>query len=193
MNYGYYNFYTRPLLSYTNIFVVMGIATVLAVILGIVLFCTFLKKNNEGRFSGLKGKIYNALTFNRFYAENIIKFLYVIAACVITVIGAVYIVMGAFVAGVCTIVIGNIVLRIVMELLLMFVILCKKSVSVDRRLSKIEAFYEDQYGEDWGECDTCDDEDYGCDRCCDSCSEADECCTGCGDAEDAESGVKEDE
>lgn len=60
--------------------------------------------------------------------------------------------MGSFIAGVCAIVIGNVALRISMELLLMFVILCKNTVSMDRRLSKIEAFYEDRCGEDRGEC-----------------------------------------
>ena len=152
MNYGYYNYYTDPLMNYTNFFAVTAVAALLAVILGIVLFCTFLRKNNEGKFSGFKGKLYNALNFNRFYAENIIKFLYVIAACVVTVVGIVCIVMGSFIAGVCAIVIGNVALRISMELLLMFVILCKKTVSMDRRLSKIEAFYEDRCGEDRGEC-----------------------------------------
>ena len=173
MNYEYYNYYNSPLLNYTNVFAVLGVAVVLAAILGVVLFFTFLKKNNEGKFSGLKGKIYNALTFNRFYAENIIKFLYVVAACVMTVVGIVYIVLGTFISGICIVLIGNVVLRISVELILMFIILCRKTVSMDRRLSKIEAFYEDQYGEDWGDCS----------GCCDDCADADECCTGCEESE----------
>ncbi len=187
MSYGYYNYYNSPLMNYANIFVVLGVAVVLAVILGIVLFFTFLKKNNEGRFSGVKGKIYNALTFNRFYAENIIKFLYVVAACVITVVGIVYIVLGTFISGICIIFIGNVVLRISMELILMFIILCRKTVSIDRRLSKIEAFYDDQYGEDWGDCSG------DCGDCgdCTACGEADDCCTECGEAEAAETETAE--
>ena len=184
MNYGYYNYYNSPLLNYTNVFAALGVAAVLAVILGIVLFFTFLKKNNEGKFSGVKGKIYNALTFNRFYAENIIKFLYVIAACVITAVGIVYIVLGTFISGICIIMIGNVVLRVSVELLLMFIILCRKTVSVDRRLSKIEAFYGDQYGEDWGDCSGDCQED--CQGDCSGCAEANECCAECGETEAAE-------
>ena len=46
MNYGYYNYYTDPLMNYTNFFAVTAVAVLLAVILGIVLFCSFLRKNN---------------------------------------------------------------------------------------------------------------------------------------------------
>ena len=174
MVYGYYNYYTNPISNFTNIYAILAVAVILAVILGVVLFCTFMKKNNEGRFTGLKGKIYNALTFNRFYAENIIKFLYVIAACVITVIGLVYMVLVSFLAGACILLAGNVVLRIGMELVLMFIILCKKTVSIDKRLSGIEAFYGDQYG---------DEDEWTCDGCCDDCSDqcGDECSDQCGD------------
>ena len=172
MGYGYYNYYTNPISNFTNIYVILAVAVILAVILGVVLFCTFMKKNNEGRFTGLKGKIYNALTFNRFYAENIIKFLYVIAACVITVIGLVYMVLVSFLAGACILLAGNVVLRIGMELVLMFIILCKKTVSIDKRLSGIEAFYGDQYG---------DEDEWTCDGCCDDCG--DQCSDECSNAE----------
>ena len=166
MNYGYYNYYTTPIFHYVNMPYLLAAAVIIALVLGIVLFFTFLKKNNEGKYSGIKGKFYNAMTFNRFYAENIIKFVYVLSACVITVVGLVQIVIGSFIAGIVALVFGNVILRVSFELLLMFIMLCKKTVSVDRRLSKIEAFYDDQYGEDWGG-----------DGCCDDCADADEYCS----------------
>lgn len=176
MNYDYYDFYSNPIFNYANTAVILMVAIVLAIVLGIVLFFTFLKKNNEGKFSGFKGNLYNVLTFNRFYTENIIKFLYVIAACVITVAGLVYIVLGSFLAGACTILIGNVALRISTELVLMFIILCRKTVSVDKRLSKIENFYEDQCGEECecegcsqGFCDDSGEEETRCDT--DSCKD----------------------
>lgn len=185
MNYGYYNYYTTPIFHYVNTPYLLAAAVIIALVLGIVLFFTFLKKNNEGKYSGVKGKFYNAMTFNRFYAENIIKFIYVILACVLTMVGLVQIVIGSFIAGIVTLVLGNVILRISIELLLMFIILCKKTVSMDRRLSKIEAFYEDQYGEDWG-CDGCCDDCTDADECCTDCTDADECCTECGETENAE-------
>ena len=195
MNYGYYNYYATPIFHYVNMPYLLAAAVIVALVLGIVLFFTFLKKNNEGKYSGLKGKFYNAMTFNRFYAENIIKFVYVLSACVVTVTGLVQIVIGSFIAGIITLVLGNVILRISFELLLMFIILCKKTVSMDRRISKIEAFYDDQYGEDWG-CDECADADVCCDECadadvcCDECAGADVCCdeciTDCGETENSE-------
>ena len=185
MNYGYYNYYATPIFHYVNMPYLLATAVIIALVLGIVLFFTFLKKNNEGKYSGIKGKFYNAMTFNRFYAENIIKFVYVLSACVVTVVGLVQLVIGSFIAGIVTLVLGNVVLRISFELLLMFIMLCKKTVSVDRRLSKIEAFYDDQYGEDWG-CDGCCDDCADSDECCDDCADADECCTECGETENAE-------
>lgn len=178
MSYGYYDYYTTPIVNYVNSYMIMTVAVVIAIVLGIVLFFTFLKKNNEGKFTGVKGKIYNALVFNRFYAENVIKFLYIVAACVVTVLGIVQIVLGSFVAGIITLTVGNILLRIGTELVLMFIIMCRKTVSMDRRLSRIEAFYEDQYGDDW-ECDG----DLACDGYCDDCDEADECAAAAAEAD----------
>ena len=73
-------------------------------------------------------------------------------------------------------VVVNIVLRISVELVLMFIILCRKTVSMDRRLSKIENFYVENYGDDWGgedeepSCGGCggDDEEY-CGGDCGTC------------------------
>lgn len=181
MHYGYYNFYTNPIFNYVNVYGILAAAIISAVILGIVLSCTFLKKSNEGKFVGLKEIIYNALTFNRFYAEKIIKFLYVIAACVITVAGLTCIVLGAFLAGLCLIVIGNIILRVAVELVLMFVMICKKTVSIDKRLSGIEAFYGEEYGDEAYDYEAQCECDGDC--ACADCAEDD--CTGweCADGE----------
>ena len=48
-------------------------AILLAVVLSIVLYFTFLNKKNEGKYKGAKGKIYNFLSFNKFYTEDIMK------------------------------------------------------------------------------------------------------------------------
>ncbi len=191
MFYDYYDYYTTPVVSYVNNALILAIAAVLAVIAGIVLCATFLKKNNEGRYAGFRGKLYNALTFNRFYAENIIKFVYIIAACVVTVMGIVLIVMGSFLAGIMMLVVANIGLRISVELVLMFIILCKKTVSMDRRLSKIENFYVENYGDDWGGEDEepCGGYDEDDDEGCGSCTT----CSGLSDLEDFHLNTDEEE
>lgn len=182
MFYDYYDYYTTPVMSFVNHGLILLISALIAVIAGIVLCITFLNKRNEGRYEGFMGKIYTALTFNRFYAENIIKFVYIIAACAVTVIGIVLLVMGSFVTGIIMLVGVNLAMRVSVELILMFIILCKKTVSMDRRLEKIENFYVENYGDDWGAGEesgcSCGDEDYddegSCGGDCGSCGVSEE-------------------
>ena len=166
MGFSYYDYYTTPIISYVNYGIIMAIAVLAAVILGLVMFFVFLRKSNEGRFAGFRKTMYNLLTFNRFYAEDIIKFIYVIAACIATVAGIVMIILGSFVIGIIMLVAVNIILRISAELVMMFIILCKKTVSVDRRLASIENFYSENYGEDWGAAGIDEEsEEDGCGSC----------------------------
>ncbi|MBR5230567.1 MAG: hypothetical protein IKW01_06865 [Firmicutes bacterium] len=189
MGFAYYDYYTTPIISYVNYPLILAISVIAAVVLGIVIYFAFLRKSNEGRFGGFKKTVYNLLTFNRFYAENIIKFAYVITACIATVTGIVLIVLGSFIAGIVILIVANILLRIFTELVMMFIILCRKTVSVDKRLAAIENFYSENYGDDWGAepeaepaADDCDFDREGCCGCdgysaCSAAADAD--CCGC--------------
>lgn len=166
------------------------IAILVAIILGVVLYFTFLNKKNEGKYTGALGKIYNFLNFNKFYAEDILKLLYIISAAVLTVASIIFMFLGTklFVASLLLLVLGNVALRVGYELVMMFIILCRKTVSVDRRLEKIEKFYGDDF--DQGESaeefcaeDSCPESGCGADP--QSC-ESDSCC-GC-TAEDCRQG-----
>ena len=53
MSYGYYNYYNSPLMNYANIFVVLGVAVVLAVILG---FLYFSQKKQRRKVQRSKGE-----------------------------------------------------------------------------------------------------------------------------------------
>lgn len=136
-NYGYY---------YDNVMTAMAIGVIAAIILACVVYFTFMKKENEGKFVGVKEWFYNFLNFNKFFLEDIIKFLYVICAAVMTVLGLVMLFIN-FVTGLLLLVVGNVSLRISYELIMMFIILCKKSVSIDKKLTKIENFYSDDFDE----------------------------------------------
>ena len=56
------------------------ISAVLAVVGGFVLYFTFLKKTNEGKFTGFKGWMYDFLTFKKMLIENVLRVLYLICA-----------------------------------------------------------------------------------------------------------------
>ncbi len=148
MFYDYYEYYGSPVSRFGNGFALLLAAAVLAVIAGIVLFLTFLNKKHEGKYHGFKGKLYNFLNFNRFYAEGIVRFLYVITVCVLVLVGAAQMILGLdagssviFWLGAGLLVLGNLAARICCELVMMFIILCRKTVSVDRRLSKMESAF----------------------------------------------------
>lgn len=170
-NYGYY---------YSNVATAMAIGVIAAIILACVVFFTFMKPSNEGKFTGVKEWFYNFLNFNKFYLEDVIKFLYVLCAAVITVIGVVMLFVN-FLTALILIFVGNVCLRISYELLMMFIILCKKSASIDKKLTKIEKFYSDDFDEpcECGDEEVAEDEDLdveffeGCEEgLCDGCPSA---------------------
>lgn len=161
-----YSSYSYVYNGYVQARTILIVALLVAVILAVVLYFTFLSKKNEGKFTGIKGKIYNFLCFNKFYVEDILKLLYLIVAVIITVLGIAAL-FDTFFGGLAIIVIGNVALRIAYELLMMFIILCRKTVSMDRKLDKIVRFYSDDF--DDGSCGTEDEQCYGgCEGCPDS-------------------------
>ena len=148
MIYDYYGYYETPATRLMNGGIFLIGAAILAVIVGVVLFVTFMSKKHEGKHRGFLEKVYNFLNFNRFYAENIVRLLYVIAVCVLVLVGIALMLLGLdahasaiFWMGAGLLVLGNLAARICCELVMMFIILCRKTVSVDRRLSKIEGAF----------------------------------------------------
>lgn len=172
--------YYNPYYYYDNIATAMGIGVIVAIILACVVYFTFMKKSNEGKFTGVKGLIYNYLTFNKFYLEDVVKFLHVLCAALITVVGLVMLFVN-FITGIVLVIVGNVSLRISYELLMMFIILCKKSAAIDKKLEKIEKFYVDDFDEPCEE-DVCEAEEFdveffeGCEEgICAGCPSAEEC------------------
>lgn len=168
--------------GYGGVMSAIAIALLVAIILAVVLYFTFLSKKNEGKFTGVKGKIYDFFNFNRFYAEDVLKLLYLMGAAIMTVLGVVSL-FANFVAGLIMLVVGNVFLRVVYELIMMFIIMCRKTVSMDKKLDKITKFYGDDFdGGAW------DEEECDCGQCCegdedcgDGCCSCEGCGDGCGD------------
>lgn len=173
---GYYGYdYYDTIGGYTSSYapIVYVVVAILAVILGIVLFCTMLRKKNENKYTGSKAKIYHFLNVNKFYTEDIVRLLYVITVCVLTLVGLAQIVMGSFLTGILFLLVGNVAARISYECLLMFFVLVRKTVAIDKRLSNIESFYSDDF--DDGVCvspEECECEILGREACDSSCAEA---------------------
>ena len=139
---------------YRSVYWVVGLI-IAAVILGIILNFTFLRKSNEGRFTGFWGRVYDLLSINRFHTEDITKLLSVITFLMITFLGIYMIFTGSIAGGIMLIIFGNLLARVCYELIMMFAILTRKTVSMDRRLAGIQKFYSDDM-DDWNEADGAD-------------------------------------
>ena len=120
-------------------FVASGIWTIVSVILaiigGIVLYFTFLSKKNEGKFTGFLGWLYDFLTFKKMMIENVLKILYIIVALFVT-LSSFGLMSISFLAFLLTLVIGNVLTRVIYELLLVNLVICKNTTEINKKLNK---------------------------------------------------------
>ncbi len=113
------------------------ISAVVAVIGGIVLYFTFLAKKNEGKYTGFLGWMYDFLTFKKMVIENILKIIYLIAASFIT-LASFAIISSSFLSFILVLVIGNLITRIMYELFLVVLIICRNTTDISKKLDKKE-------------------------------------------------------
>lgn len=111
------------------------IAAVLAVLLGIILYFTFLSKKNEGRFKGFLGWTYEFLNFKKFTIEAILKITYLILSIFIT-LGSFAIISSSFPAFLLILIVGNLALRIIYEFSLMWLVICRNTIDINNKLIK---------------------------------------------------------
>ena len=113
------------------------ISAVIAVIGGIVLYFTFLSKKNEGKYTGFLGWMYDFLTFKKMVIENILKIIYLIAASFIT-LASFAIISKSFLSFILVLVVGNLITRIMYELFLVVLIICRNTTDISKKLDKKE-------------------------------------------------------
>ena len=111
------------------------VAFILAVVGGIVLYFTFLAKKNESKFKGFWGWVYDFLTFKKLLCENLLKVLYLISAIFITLSSLVMISVNFF-ACLIMLVVGNVVIRIAYEFLLVKLLICRNTTEINSKLTK---------------------------------------------------------
>ena len=61
---------------------------VFGVIGAFVIFFVFMAKKNEERYTGRLAKLYDFLNFRFYIIEDVLKFCYILAACLCTAVGA---------------------------------------------------------------------------------------------------------
>lgn len=111
------------------------VSVILAIIGGIVLYFTFLSKKNEEKFTGFLGWLYDFLTFKKMMIENVLKILYIIVALFVT-LSSFGLISISFLAFLLTLVIGNVLTRVIYELLLVKLVICKNTTEINKKLNK---------------------------------------------------------
>ena len=112
-------------------------AAILAVIGGIVLSFTFLSKKNEGKFTGFTAWLYDFFTFKKMVIEHILKIIYLVGAIFVTLVSFNFISIhfGVFLLVLLG---GNLSLRILYELTLVILIVCRNTTEINQKLEKKE-------------------------------------------------------
>lgn len=111
------------------------ISLLLAVIGGVFLFTTYFSKDKEKKYTGLKKKAYDFINFKITLIEPIFKLLYLISAIAITLCSFIYITENFF-YFIGLLIFGNIMLRIIFELLLLTLKLFKDVSKIEKQIKK---------------------------------------------------------
>lgn len=111
------------------------IAAILAIVGGLVVYFVFLNKSNEDKYKGFAGYLYDFLSFKKMWLESILKVTYLILAIYIT-LQSFGLIGTSFLLFILTLVLGNIMLRIVYEMSLILVTICKNTTEINSKLGK---------------------------------------------------------
>ena len=122
----------------------MVVCAIVAIIAGVLLYFLFLSPKNDKKFSGFVGWLYDFLAFKKLLVEAILKVVYLICACFLTLAGIVTL-FSSFGAGISMLVIGNVMLRLGYEFLLLLIIICKNTSDINKKLSGKESSAADMF------------------------------------------------
>lgn len=111
----------------------MIIALILAIAGGILVYFLFLKKDNENKFTGFLKYLYEFLSFKKMWLESILKISYLILTIYISLMSF-ELIGTSFLGFILTLVFGNIVLRVVYELSLLLLTICRNTTEINKKL-----------------------------------------------------------
>lgn len=113
----------------------MIVSIILAIIGGIALYFTVFTKQNEHKFKGFMGWLYDFFTFKNMLLETLLKILYIIVAIYIT-LSSFSLISISFIAFILQLTLGNLLTRIGFEFSLLLLTICKNTTEINDKLSK---------------------------------------------------------
>lgn len=110
-------------------------AIIISLVVAVLVYFLFLSRKNDGKFKGAIGWLYDFLTFKKLTVEGILKILYMTVALYITIMS--FTIIGTnFAAFLLMLIGGNIAIRVVYEVVLVFLIICRNTSEINDKLSK---------------------------------------------------------
>ncbi len=117
------------------------ICLILAVFGGLFLFFWFLPRKNENKFKGFLGWLYKFLNFRTLLAESILRLIYIIIACFVSLysFGFLFFTSGGSIGGkllafLGILILGNALVRLIYEFFMIFLVICKNTSEINIKL-----------------------------------------------------------
>lgn len=110
-------------------------ALIISLVAAILIFFLFLSKKNEGKFKGFAAWLYDFLSFKKLAVEAILKIAYITLALYITIMSFSIISLN-FGSFLLMLIGGNVLIRVVYELMLVLLIVCRNTSEINEKLSK---------------------------------------------------------
>lgn len=127
----YYPGVTAPVVTGTGVW--MLISLIVAIIGGITLYFVFFKKENK--FDGILKWAHDFFNFKKLMLEDILKICYLMSAIYIT-LSSLGLIAVNFLASIVTLIGGNLVLRIIYEMLILLIKICQNTSEINKKLKK---------------------------------------------------------
>ena len=111
------------------------VSLILAIIGGILVYFLFLSKKNEEKFTGFLGWLYDFLSFKKMFLESLLKITYLVFAIYIT-LSSFAIIGTNFFGFLATLLLGNLVLRVIYEFSLILLVICRNTTEIAKNTKK---------------------------------------------------------
>jgi len=109
------------------------ISIIVAIIGGFTLYFVVLKKENK--FEGILNWLHDFFNFKKLLLEDILKVCYLILTIYIT-LSSFGLIAVNFLAFILSLVLGNLVLRIVYEVAILLITICRNTTEINKKLKK---------------------------------------------------------
>lgn len=111
------------------------VSLIIAVVGGILIYFLFLSRKNDGKFTGFVAWLYDVLSFKKMFLETLLKITYLVLAIYIT-LSSFAMIGSNFIGFLLTLLVGNLVVRIIYEFSLILLIICRNTTEIARNTKK---------------------------------------------------------